>query len=179
MVERHLEGILGHWKDGLTTAFLEGLNSLFSATQTQGPWLPLHRVSGGHALLRRGQTGDPLPWLIPITNVEEAERGWIAAHPTERILAAQPSQGARAARLKAWNAPEQLLDLRPRTCRPSRPAGECLPAAIRVVQHLFGGATEPPVGQRQPPPGDSLKGVPKTVPNGVLTDRSLLSASCC
>lgn len=33
MVERHLEGILGHWKDGLTTAFLEGLNSLFSATK--------------------------------------------------------------------------------------------------------------------------------------------------
>ena len=33
MVERHLEGLLGHWKEGLTTAFLEGLNSLFSATQ--------------------------------------------------------------------------------------------------------------------------------------------------
>lgn len=33
MVSRHLEGILGHWKDGLTTAFLEGLNSLFSATK--------------------------------------------------------------------------------------------------------------------------------------------------
>ena len=33
MVDRHLEGILGHWKDGLTTAFLEGLNSLFSATK--------------------------------------------------------------------------------------------------------------------------------------------------
>lgn len=32
-VERHLEGILGHWKQGLTTAFLEGLNSLFSATK--------------------------------------------------------------------------------------------------------------------------------------------------
>lgn len=32
-VERHLEGILGHWKDGLTTGFLEGLNSLFSATK--------------------------------------------------------------------------------------------------------------------------------------------------
>lgn len=30
MVTRHLEGILGHWKAGLTTAFLEGLNSLFS-----------------------------------------------------------------------------------------------------------------------------------------------------
>jgi len=33
MVNRHLEGILGHWKAGLTTAFLEGLNSLFSATK--------------------------------------------------------------------------------------------------------------------------------------------------
>ena len=33
MVERHLEGILGHWEKGLTTAFLEGLNSLFSATK--------------------------------------------------------------------------------------------------------------------------------------------------
>jgi transposase len=33
MVERHLEGILGYWKEGLTTAFLEGLNSLFSATK--------------------------------------------------------------------------------------------------------------------------------------------------
>jgi transposase len=32
-VERHLEGILGHWKEGLTTAYLEGLNSLFSATK--------------------------------------------------------------------------------------------------------------------------------------------------
>lgn len=33
MVESHLKGILGHWKAGLTTAFLEGLNSLFSATK--------------------------------------------------------------------------------------------------------------------------------------------------
>jgi transposase len=33
MVERHIEGILGHWEEGLTTAFLEGLNSLFSATK--------------------------------------------------------------------------------------------------------------------------------------------------
>jgi transposase len=33
MVERHLEGILAHWSKGLTTAFLEGLNSLFSATK--------------------------------------------------------------------------------------------------------------------------------------------------
>lgn len=33
MVERHMEGILAHWKNGLTTGFLEGLNSLFSATK--------------------------------------------------------------------------------------------------------------------------------------------------
>jgi len=33
MVERHLDGILAHWKQGLTTAFMEGLNSLFSATK--------------------------------------------------------------------------------------------------------------------------------------------------
>ena len=33
MITRHLEGILGHWKEGLTTAFLEGLNSVFSATK--------------------------------------------------------------------------------------------------------------------------------------------------
>jgi transposase len=33
MVERHWEGMLGHWRKGLTTAFLEGLNSLFSATK--------------------------------------------------------------------------------------------------------------------------------------------------
>lgn len=33
MVERHIEGILAHWKKGLTTAFMEGLNSLFSAVK--------------------------------------------------------------------------------------------------------------------------------------------------
>lgn len=33
MIGSHLQGILGHWKKGLTTAFLEGLNSLFSATK--------------------------------------------------------------------------------------------------------------------------------------------------
>ena len=33
MIERHLSGILEHWKAELTTAFLEGLNSLFSATK--------------------------------------------------------------------------------------------------------------------------------------------------
>jgi transposase len=33
MVERHLEGILAHWSARVTNAFLEGLNSLFSATK--------------------------------------------------------------------------------------------------------------------------------------------------
>src|SRR5881396_2404418 len=40
--------------------------------QTQGPRLPFHRVSDGHALLCRWQAGDSLLWLIPTTNVEEA-----------------------------------------------------------------------------------------------------------
>ena len=33
MVEGHLEGILAHWTRGLSTAFMEGLNSLFSAVK--------------------------------------------------------------------------------------------------------------------------------------------------
>jgi len=33
MVERHLVGILAHWKWGVTNAFMEGLNSLFQATK--------------------------------------------------------------------------------------------------------------------------------------------------
>lgn len=33
MIESHIEGILAHWKQGLTTAFMEGLNSLFSAVK--------------------------------------------------------------------------------------------------------------------------------------------------
>ena len=32
-VKDHLEGILAHWQQGLTTAFLEGLNSVFSAVK--------------------------------------------------------------------------------------------------------------------------------------------------
>jgi transposase len=32
-VEKHLPGILAHWKWGLTNAFMEGLNSVFSATK--------------------------------------------------------------------------------------------------------------------------------------------------
>jgi transposase len=33
MVKNHLEGILAHWKWGVTNAFMEGLNSVFSATK--------------------------------------------------------------------------------------------------------------------------------------------------
>ena len=33
MVETHLKGILAHWKCGVTNAFMEGLNSVFSATK--------------------------------------------------------------------------------------------------------------------------------------------------
>lgn len=32
-VEEHLEGVLAHWQEGLTTSFLEGLNSVFSAVK--------------------------------------------------------------------------------------------------------------------------------------------------
>lgn len=47
MVERHLDGILGHWKEGLTTAFLEGLNSLFSATKrkARGYRSPVYQIA--------------------------------------------------------------------------------------------------------------------------------------
>ena len=48
MIERHMEGILGHWKEGLTTAFLEGLNSLFSATKRKAR-ATAHEGSLGHA----------------------------------------------------------------------------------------------------------------------------------
>jgi transposase len=33
MVETHLAGILAHWKSGVTNAFMEGLNSVFSGTK--------------------------------------------------------------------------------------------------------------------------------------------------
>lgn len=33
MVQNHLQGILAHWKSGVTNAFMEGLNSVFSATK--------------------------------------------------------------------------------------------------------------------------------------------------
>jgi transposase len=41
MIEGHLEGILAHWTQGLTTAFMEGLNSIrapvFSITHQLQP----------------------------------------------------------------------------------------------------------------------------------------------
>jgi len=33
MIESHMAGILAHWKSGITNAFMEGLNSVFSATK--------------------------------------------------------------------------------------------------------------------------------------------------
>ena len=33
LVENHLAGIVAHWKWGVTNAFMEGLNSVFSATK--------------------------------------------------------------------------------------------------------------------------------------------------
>lgn len=33
LIEKHLKGILAHWKWGVTNAFMEGLNSVFSATK--------------------------------------------------------------------------------------------------------------------------------------------------
>jgi transposase len=47
LVEKHLEGILAHWKWGLTNAFMEGLNSVFSATKrrARGYRSPTHLVT--------------------------------------------------------------------------------------------------------------------------------------
>ena len=32
-LEKQIEGLLAHWQKGLTTAYLEGLNSVFSAVK--------------------------------------------------------------------------------------------------------------------------------------------------
>ena len=47
MVENHLEGILAHWKWGVTNAFMEGLNSVFSATKrkARGFRSPTHLIT--------------------------------------------------------------------------------------------------------------------------------------
>ena len=55
MVERHLEGILAHWQAGLTTGFLEGLNSVFSAVKRKARGLQ-PGIYDHHALLRGWQT---------------------------------------------------------------------------------------------------------------------------
>ena len=43
MIEDHLEGILAHWKWGVTNAFLEGLNSVFSAVKRKARGYRSHR----------------------------------------------------------------------------------------------------------------------------------------
>lgn len=47
MVEDHLRGIVAHWKWGLTNAFMEGLNSVFSATKrkARGYRSPAHFIT--------------------------------------------------------------------------------------------------------------------------------------
>jgi transposase len=47
MVENHLEGILAHWKGGLTNAFMEGLISVFSAVKrkARGYRSPLYLIT--------------------------------------------------------------------------------------------------------------------------------------
>jgi hypothetical protein len=52
MVHNHLKGILAHCKSGAPHAFMEGLNSVFSATKTQSPPLSFTRPPRYHALLR-------------------------------------------------------------------------------------------------------------------------------
>jgi transposase len=47
MIEDHLTGILAHWKWGVTNAFMEGLNSVFSATKrkARGYRSPVHLIT--------------------------------------------------------------------------------------------------------------------------------------
>jgi transposase len=45
-VEQHLAGILAHWKWGVTNAFMEGLNSVFSATKRKARGYRSTTVSG-------------------------------------------------------------------------------------------------------------------------------------
>jgi transposase len=47
MVQNHLKGILAHWKWGMTNAFMEGLNSVFSATKrkARGYRSPVHLIT--------------------------------------------------------------------------------------------------------------------------------------
>jgi len=40
MIERHLEGVMAHWLHRTTNAFLEGLNSVFSAVNVWKPSRP-------------------------------------------------------------------------------------------------------------------------------------------
>jgi transposase len=47
LVETHLKGIVAHWKWGITNAFMEGLNSVFSATKrkARGYRSTTHRIT--------------------------------------------------------------------------------------------------------------------------------------
>ncbi len=64
LVEKHLAGILVHWKWGLTNAFMEGLNICLHRDQTQGARLPFHDAPHHHALLQCRQA-PPASILIP------------------------------------------------------------------------------------------------------------------
>ncbi len=61
MIEGHLEGILAHWTQGLTTAFMEGLNSLFSAVKRKASRVSDSGIHDHHALLRRRETHPTVP----------------------------------------------------------------------------------------------------------------------
>ena len=64
MVQTHWPGILAHWKWGVTNAFMEGLNSVFSATKRKARGYRSTTSPDHHALFRGRQT--PLPsMLIP------------------------------------------------------------------------------------------------------------------
>ncbi len=74
MVESHLAGILAHWKWGVTNAFMEGLNSVFSATKRKARGYRSTTPPHYHALLRGRQT--PLtPILIPPKTARNLSKG--------------------------------------------------------------------------------------------------------
>ncbi|MGE3310115.1 MAG: transposase [Limisphaerales bacterium] len=55
-IESHLKGILAHWKQGLTTAFTEGLNSALLRCRAQGKRVSISRAHDHDALFRRRKT---------------------------------------------------------------------------------------------------------------------------
>lgn len=54
-IEKNLEGILSHWKEGLTTSFMEGLNSCLQRGEEQGTRLQKFSLHDYYALLRSRQ----------------------------------------------------------------------------------------------------------------------------